>query len=131
MNSENDLFYEEMKMLDEDMKTKQKGFYKRHFNVYTLEASSGKTRQLVKSAIESKRQMLIVTKFMSEVALLVNNINKGANGNKAIGIVSDLELIKDNNNLVSNSKQIEFFTYDIIVITHSQYYKLCKVKINT
>ena len=126
MNSENDLFYEEMKMLDEDMKTKQKGFYKRHFNVYTLEASSGKTRQLVKSAIETKRQMLIVTKFMSEVALLVNDINKGANGNKAVGIVSDLELIKDNNNLVSNSKQIEFFTYDIIVITHSQYYKLCK-----
>ena len=102
MNSENDLFYEEMKMLDEDMKTKQKGFYKRHFNVYTLEASSGKTRQLVKSAIETKRQMLIVTKFMSEVALLVNDINKGANGNKAVGIVSDLELIKDNNNLVSN-----------------------------
>lgn len=126
MNSEKDIFYDEMELLNEELTKKPNGFLKKTFKVFSFEASSGKTRQTVESAIKTKREMLIVTKFKAEVDMLVKDINKGAGFAKAIGVVSDIELIKENNNLVLSDKSIPFFEYSVIVITHSQYYKLCK-----
>ena len=118
-----DLFEDELNKLDEEIK---KGCNTFKFKVFDLEASSGKTRQTIKSAIESKREMLIVTKFKVEVDRIVLEINKGAGFKKAVGIVSDIDMVKNNNNLVLSANFIEFYQYSIIVITHSQYYKLCK-----
>ena len=70
--------------------------------------------------------MLIVTKFKTEVDRIVTEINKGAGFAKACGIVSDVELVQNNQYLVLSAREIEFFQYGVIVITHSQYYKLCK-----
>lgn len=118
-----DLFEDELNKLDEEIRLGCNTF---KFKVFDLEASSGKTRQTIKSAIESKREMLIVTKFKVEVDRIVSEINKGTGLKKAVGIVSDIDMVKNNKDLVLSANFIEFYQYSIIVITHSQYYKLCK-----
>lgn len=118
-----DIFEEELKELDKNIRLGYNAF---RFKVSSLEASSGKTRQIIASAIKTKREMLIVTKFKTEVDRIVTEINKGAGFAKACGIVSDVELVQNNQHLVLSAREIEFFQYGVIVITHSQYYKLCK-----
>ncbi|MDU7455124.1 hypothetical protein [Clostridium saudiense] len=118
-----DIFEEELKELDKNIRLGYNAF---RFKVSSLEASSGKTRQIIASAIKTKREMLIVTKFKTEVDRIVTEINKGAGFAKACGIVSDVELVQNNQYLVLSAREIEFFQYGVIVITHSQYYKLCK-----
>lgn len=118
-----DIFEEELKELDKNIRLGYNAF---RFKVSSLEASSGKTRQIIASAIKTKREMLIVTKFKTEVDRIVTEINKGAGFSKACGIVSDVELVQNNQYLVLSAREIEFFQYGVIVITHSQYYKLCK-----
>ena len=118
-----DIFKEELKELDKNIRLGYNAF---RFKVSSLEASSGKTRQIIASAIKTKREMLIVTKFKTEVDRIVTEINKGAGFAKACGIVSDVELVQNNQYLVLSAREIEFFQYGVIVITHSQYYKLCK-----
>lgn len=118
-----DIFEEELKELDKNIRLGYNAF---RFKVSSLEASSGKTRQIIASAIKTKREMLIVTKFKTEVDRIVTEINKGAGFAKAVGIVSDVELVQNNKHLVLSAREIEFFQYGVIVITHSQYYKLCK-----
>ena len=118
-----DMFEEELKMLDENIIWGHNAF---RFKVFPFEASAGKTRQTIASAIKTKREMLIVTKFKTEVDRIVTEINKGAGFAKACGIVSDVELVQNNQYLVLSAREIEFFQYCVIVITHSQYYKLCK-----
>lgn len=118
-----DIFEEELKELDKNIRLGYNAF---RFKVSSLEASSGKTRQIIASAIKTKREMLIVTKFKTEVDRIVTEINKGAGFAKACGIVSDVELVQNNQYLVLSAREIEFFQYCVIVITHSQYYKLCK-----
>lgn len=118
-----DIFEEELKELDKNIRLGYNAF---RFKVSSLEASSGKTRQIIASAIKTKREMLIVTKFKTEVDRIVTEINKGAGFAKAVGIVSDVELVQNNQYLVLSAREIEFFQYGVIVITHSQYYKLCK-----
>lgn len=118
-----DLFEDELNKLDEEIKLGCNTF---KFKVFDLEASSGKTRQTIKSAIESKREILIVTKFKVEVDRIVKEINKGAGFKKAVGIVSDVDIIENNKDLVLSANFIEFYKYSVIVITHSQYYRLCK-----
>ena len=118
-----DIFEEELKELDKNIRLGYNAF---RFKVSSLEASSGKTRQTIASAIKSTREMLIVTKFKKEVDYIVREVNKGCKFAKAVGIVSELELVQNNKHLVLTAKDIEFFQYCVIVITHSQYYKLCK-----
>ena len=118
-----DIFEEELKELDKNIRLGYNAF---RFKVSSLEASSGKTRQTIASAIKSTREMLIVTKFKKEVDYIVREVNKGCKFAKAVGIVSELELVQNNKHLVLTAKDIEFFRYGVIVITHSQYYKLCK-----
>lgn len=118
-----DMFEEELKMLDENIIWGHNAF---RFKVFPFEASAGKTRQTIASAIKTEREMLIVTKFKVEVDRIVSEINKGCKFAKAVGIVSDVELIQNNKHLVLSAREIEFFQYGVIVITHSQYYKLCK-----
>lgn len=118
-----DIFEEELKELDKNIRLGYNAF---RFKVSSLEASSGKTRQIIASAIKTKREMLIVTKFKTEVDRIVTEINKGAGFAKVCGIVSDVELVQNNQHLVLSAREIEFFQYGVIVITHSQYYKLCK-----
>lgn len=122
MNSEKDIFEEELKELDSAINIEYNTF---KFKVFSLEASSGKTRQTIASAIKSKREILIVTKFKVEVDMIVKEINKGAGFAKAAGVVSDIELIKNNSNLYLSARNIEFNKYKVIVITHSQYSKMC------
>ena len=123
MNREKDIFAEEMKELDNNILYGMNLF---SFKVFPFEASAGKTRQTIASAIKSTREMLIVTKFKKEVDYIVREVNKGCKFAKAVGIVSELELVQNNKHLVLTAKDIEFFRYGVIVITHSQYYKLCK-----
>lgn len=118
-----DLFEDELNKLDEEIR---KGCNTFKFKIFDLEASSGKTRQTIMSAINSKREILIVTKFKVEVDRIVKEINKGAGFKKAVGIVSDVDMINNNKSLVLSANFIEFYKYSVIVITHSQYYKLCK-----
>lgn len=118
-----DIFEEELKMLDENIMFGYNAF---RFKGIPFEASAGKTRQTIASAIKTEREMLIVTKFKVEVDRIVSEINKGCKFVKAVGIVSDIELIQNNQHLVLSAREIEFFQYSVIVITHSQYYKLCK-----
>lgn len=118
-----DIFEEELKELDKNIRLGYNAF---RFKVFPFEASAGKTRQTIASAIKTEREMLIVTKFKTEVDRIVTEINKGAGFAKAVGIVSELELVQNNKHLVLTAKDIEFFQYGVIVITHSQYYKLCK-----
>ncbi|MDC4240067.1 hypothetical protein NE398_07810 [Clostridium tertium] len=117
-----DLFEDELNKLDEEIRLGCNTF---KFKVFDLEASSGKTRQTIESAIKSKRETLIVTKFKVEVDRIVKEINKGAGFKKAVGIVSDVDMI-NNKDLVLSANFIDFYKYSVIVITHSQYYKLCK-----
>lgn len=118
-----DIFEEELKELDKNIRLGYNAF---RFKVFPFEASAGKTRQTIASAIKTEREMLIVTKFKTEVDRIVTEINKGAGFAKACGIVSDVELVQNNQHLVLSAREIEFFQYGVIVITHSQYYKLCK-----
>lgn len=118
-----DLFEDELNKLDEEIRLGCNTF---KFKVFDLEASSGKTRQTIESAIKSKRETLIVTKFKVEVDRIVKEINKGAGFKKAVGIVSDVDMINNNKDLVLSANFIDFYKYSVIVITHSQYYKLCK-----
>lgn len=118
-----DIFEEELKELDKNIRLGYNAF---RFKVFPFEASAGKTRQTIASAIKTEREMLIVTKFKTEVDRIVTEINKGAGFSKACGIVSDVELVQNNQHLVLSAREIEFFQYGVIVITHSQYYKLCK-----
>lgn len=118
-----DIFEEELKELDKNIRLGYNAF---RFKVFPFEASAGKTRQTIASAIKTEREMLIVTKFKTEVDRIVTEINKGAGFAKACGIVSDVELVQNNQYLVLSAREIEFFQYGVIVITHSQYYKLCK-----
>ena len=118
-----DIFEEELKELDKKIRLGYNAF---RFKVFPFEASAGKTRQTIASAIKTEREMLIVTKFKTEVDRIVTEINKGAGFAKACGIVSDVELVQNNQHLVLSAREIEFFQYGVIVITHSQYYKLCK-----
>lgn len=118
-----DIFEEELKELDKNIRLGYNAF---RFKVFPFEASAGKIRQTIASAIKTEREMLIVTKFKTEVDRIVTEINKGAGFAKACGIVSDVELVQNNQYLVLSAREIEFFQYRVIVITHSQYYKLCK-----
>ena len=120
-----DIFEEELKELDKNIRLGYNAF---RFKVFSLEASSGKTRQTVSSAIRSKREILIVTKFKAEVDIIVREINKGCKSPKAAGIVSEVELVNNNEHLYLKANNIEFFKYSVIVITHSAYYSLCKSK---
>lgn len=118
-----DIFEEELEELDKNIRLGYNAF---RFKVFPFEASAGKTRQTIASAIKTDREMLIVTKFKTEVDRIVTEINKGAGFAKAVGIISDVELVQNNPNLVLSAREIDFFQYGVIVITHSQYYQLCK-----
>lgn len=124
-----DIFEEEMMDLDKEIRLGNSFINEENRNKFTVfppEASSGKTSRIIKSVAKSSRETLIVTKFKDEVARIVKEINELAKKKKAVGIVADIDMIKTGVNLVTSARDIHFFDYGVIVITHAQYYKLCK-----